>query len=63
MSCPCENHEFRHVLKAVALLAVALTEQRVGTISGLDHWTGLLDWTTGLARIAVKRLLVYIEAF
>jgi len=21
---------------------------RVGTITGLDYWTGLLDWTTGL---------------
>ena len=30
--------------------------------TGLDYWTGLLDWITGLARIAVKCLLMLIEA-
>jgi len=24
----------------------------VGTISGLDYWTGLLNWTTGLTQTA-----------
>jgi len=23
-------------------------DQRVGTITRLDYWTGLLDWTTGV---------------
>ena len=26
--------------------------RQVGTITGLDHWTGLLEWTTGLTQNA-----------
>jgi len=30
----------------------ALSGFGVGTITGLDYWTGLLDWTTGLTQTA-----------
>ena len=30
---------------------------RVSTFAGLDHWTGLLDWTTGLPLFYAKAYL------
>ena len=29
----------------------------VSLFDGLEHWTGLLDWTTGLAKFYAKALM------
>ncbi len=31
-----------------------LLHRRLSLIAGLDHWTGLLDWTTGLVEIVPR---------
>jgi len=40
-----------------------LVWRRLSGIGGLDYWTGLLDWNTGMAWTAVKSLFLDMATF
>ena len=57
----CYYGNNKQLYTLLASLPVAESNHWTGIWTGI--WNGLVDWITGLARIAVKHLLMHIEAF